>query len=213
MESRDALPFTGGGMASRSLAVLPLQNLSGDAQQEWFADGVTEELTSALSQVSALRVVSGISARHYKGSDKTATQIARERGDVQLLLGGSVRRDDDRLRVSVFLDEVGSDRRIWTRSYERGLGQGPGPVQRRGAERRVADRSCTDPRRGDAPRDGARREAGRLPGVPAGACVPGPNSWMAGASRQNLISCRRSHSTRISPNPTRRSRSAMAATG
>ena len=74
-----------------SLAVLPLENLSGDAQQQYFADGMTEELTTALSQVSALRVVSRTSATRYKGTQKSVPQIAREL-NVDAVVEGSVER-------------------------------------------------------------------------------------------------------------------------
>ena len=187
MESRDTLPFTGGRLSSRSVAVLPLQNLSGDAQQEWFADGVTDELTSALSQVSSLRVVSGISARHYKGTDKTTMQIAHELGDVQLLLGGSVRRDDDRLRVSVYLDEVGSDRRVWTRSYERGLGQGLDLFN--DVARNVASEigAALTPGEGTRLAMAHAVRAGRVRGVPAGSGTPGPTTgWRVHPGRTSF---------------------------
>ncbi len=104
----------------RSLAVLPLLNLSGDAQQQYFADGMTEELTTGLAQISALRVVSRTSAMRYRGSDKTIPEIARELG-VDALVEGSVLRDEKRVRITVQMIDAGSDTHLWAKSYERDL--------------------------------------------------------------------------------------------
>lgn len=73
----------------RSIAVLPLANLSGDPEQEYFADGITEQLTADLGQISALRVISRTSAAHNKGSNKKLTDIAKEL-DVNAVVEGSV---------------------------------------------------------------------------------------------------------------------------
>ncbi len=103
-----------------SLAVLPLQNLSGDAQQQYFADGMTEELTTALSQVSSLRVVSRTSAMRYKGTQKSVPQIAQEL-NVDAVVEGSVEREGDRVRITAQLIQGPSDTHLWAKGYERDL--------------------------------------------------------------------------------------------
>ncbi len=103
-----------------SLAVLPLTNLSGDASQDYFSDGLTDELTTRLAKISALRVISQTSVMQYKGVTKTAPEIAREL-NVDALLVGSVLRSGDKVRISAQLIEAGSDKNVWTESYERDL--------------------------------------------------------------------------------------------
>ena len=103
-----------------SLAVLPLENLSGDAQQQYFADGMTEELTTALSQVSSLRVVSRTSAMRYKGTQKSVPEIAREL-NVDAVVEGSVEREGDRVRITAQLIQGPSDTHLWAKGYERDL--------------------------------------------------------------------------------------------
>jgi eukaryotic-like serine/threonine-protein kinase len=103
-----------------SLAVLPLENLSGDAQQQYFADGMTEELTTALSQVGSLRVVSRTSAMRYKETRKSVPQIAREL-NVDAVVEGSVEREGDRVRITAQLIQGPSDTHLWAKSYERDL--------------------------------------------------------------------------------------------
>jgi len=101
-----------------SLAVLPLQNLSGDPTQEYFADGMTEELITELSQVSALRVASHQSVLRYKKSDKPLPEIAREL-NVDALVEGSVQRAGDRVRITAQLIYAPQDKNIFAKSYER----------------------------------------------------------------------------------------------
>jgi len=103
-----------------SIAVLPLANLSGDPEQEYFADGMTEQLTSDLGQISALRVISRTSAMHYKGTKKTLPEIAREL-DVDGVVEGSVERAGDQVRITAQLIEAPTDRHLWAKSYERDL--------------------------------------------------------------------------------------------
>ncbi len=103
-----------------SLAVLPLTNLSGDASQDYFTDGLTDELTTRLAKISALRVISRTSVMHYKGSTKTTPEIAREL-NVDALLVGSVLRSGDKVRISAQLIQAGIDKNVWTESYERDL--------------------------------------------------------------------------------------------
>jgi serine/threonine protein kinase/TolB-like protein/Flp pilus assembly protein TadD len=103
-----------------SVAVLPLANLSGDREQEYFADGMTEALISEVGQISALRVISRQSVMRYKGSDKPLTQIAGEL-NVDALIEGSVLRSGDRIRITAQLIGAVPERHLWARSYERDL--------------------------------------------------------------------------------------------
>jgi len=103
-----------------SLAVLPLTNLSGDSSQDYFADGLTDELTTRLANISALRVISRTSVMHYKGSTKTSPEIAHEL-NVDALLVGSVVRSGDKVRINAQLIEARGDKNLWAESYERDL--------------------------------------------------------------------------------------------
>jgi TolB-like protein/DNA-binding winged helix-turn-helix (wHTH) protein/Flp pilus assembly protein TadD len=105
----------------RSLAVLPLENLSGDPGQEYFTDGMTDELITDLGQISALRVISRTSAMTYKGSRKPLAQIGSEL-NVQAIVEGSVLRSGERVRITAQLIRVADDRHIWSHSYEGDLG-------------------------------------------------------------------------------------------
>jgi len=104
----------------QSLAVLPLENLSGDASQEYLADGITDELTTHLAQIRALRVISRTSAMRYKGAKKSLPEIAREL-KVDAVVEGAVARFGERVRVSAQLIHARSDRHLWAESYERDL--------------------------------------------------------------------------------------------
>lgn len=99
------------------LAVLPFQNVSGEAAQEYFVDGLTDALIAELAQVSALRVISRTSVMPYKSSRKTLPEIAREL-NVDAVVEGAVARAGDRVRVTAQLIEAQSDRHLWARSYE-----------------------------------------------------------------------------------------------
>jgi TolB-like protein len=103
-----------------SVAILPLQNLSGDPQQEYFADGMTDELITDLGQISALRVISRTSAMTYKGSKKLLPEIARELG-VDAVVEGSVLREGDQVRITAQLIDARTDQHIWAQSYVRDL--------------------------------------------------------------------------------------------
>jgi len=107
-----------------SLAVLPLANLSGDASQDYFADGMTDELTTRLSNISALRVISRTSVLHYKNTQKTIPEIAREL-NVDAVLEGSVLRSGDKVRISAQLIQTRTDRHLWAESYERDVREYP----------------------------------------------------------------------------------------
>ena len=104
-----------------SIAILPLENLSGDPQQEYFADGMTDELITDLGQVSALRVISRTSVMTYKGSKKLLPEIARELG-VDAVVEGSVLRGGDQVRITAQLIDARTDEHIWSQSYVRDLG-------------------------------------------------------------------------------------------
>jgi TolB-like protein/DNA-binding winged helix-turn-helix (wHTH) protein/Flp pilus assembly protein TadD len=101
----------------RSLAVLPLDSLSGDASQNYFADGMTDELITDLAQISALRVISRTSVMVYKGARKPLPQIAREL-NVDAVVEGTVLRSGDRVRITAQLIEASTDRHLWSQSYE-----------------------------------------------------------------------------------------------
>ncbi len=104
----------------RSVAVLPLENLSGVAEQEYFADGLTESLIIALAKLGGLRVISRTSVWQYKGTRKSLPQIARELG-VDAIVEGSVLRDSDRVRITAELIDGRTDEHLWTESYDRDL--------------------------------------------------------------------------------------------
>lgn len=103
-----------------SIVVLPFANLSGDHSQEYFADAMTDELTSDLAKIAALRVISRTSAMHYKGTSPTAPQIAREL-KVDGMIEGSVLRTGNRVRITVQLIDARTDVHRWSESYERDL--------------------------------------------------------------------------------------------
>jgi TolB-like protein/DNA-binding winged helix-turn-helix (wHTH) protein/Tfp pilus assembly protein PilF len=104
-----------------SIAVLPLENLSGDTGQDYFADGMTDELITNLGQIGSLRVISRTSSMKYKASHKALPQIAREL-DVDAVVEGTVFRAGDRVRITAQLIQARSDRHLWAGSYERDLG-------------------------------------------------------------------------------------------
>ncbi|HKW67975.1 MAG TPA: protein kinase [Terriglobales bacterium] len=104
----------------RSLAVLPLANLSGDASQDYFADGMTESLITNVSKIRALKVISRTSVMQYKGVNKPLPQIARELG-VEGILEGSVQRSGSRVMVTAQLINAATDTNLWAETYERDL--------------------------------------------------------------------------------------------
>jgi TolB-like protein/DNA-binding winged helix-turn-helix (wHTH) protein/tetratricopeptide (TPR) repeat protein len=101
-----------------SIAVLPLENLSGDPEQEYFADGMTEELITTLGKIGALRVISRQSVMHFKGSKKTLPEIAREL-NVEAIVEGTVQRSGQHVRITANLLHAPTDRHLWAESYER----------------------------------------------------------------------------------------------
>ena len=104
--------------AARTLAVLPLRNLSGDPDEDYFSDGMTDALTTGLAKTGGLRVTSMTSAMAFKNVDRPVGDIARELG-VSHVVEGSVLRVNDRVRITAQLIEAGSDRHVWAESYER----------------------------------------------------------------------------------------------
>jgi TolB-like protein/DNA-binding winged helix-turn-helix (wHTH) protein/Flp pilus assembly protein TadD len=104
----------------RSLVILPLANLTGDSSQDYFVDAMTDSLTTDLAQIHQLRVISGTSAMHYKGTKKTLPEIARELR-VDGVVEGTVFRSDDHVRITAQLVDAPADRHLWARSYERDL--------------------------------------------------------------------------------------------
>jgi serine/threonine protein kinase/Flp pilus assembly protein TadD len=103
---------------TKSIAVLPLENIGGDPQNEYFSDGMSDEIMSALSKVPGLRVASRTSAFAFKGKRLDAREIGR-RLNVGTLLEGSVRREGDQLRVNVQLTNVADNLELWSDKYER----------------------------------------------------------------------------------------------
>jgi eukaryotic-like serine/threonine-protein kinase len=104
----------------RSLAVLPLENLSNDPEQEFFADGMTDELITTIAKIGQLRVISRTSVMQYKGTRKPVSQIAREL-NVDGIVEGTVLRSGNRVRISAQLIDAKSERHLWAETYERDL--------------------------------------------------------------------------------------------
>jgi TolB-like protein/Flp pilus assembly protein TadD len=110
-----SLPIPG---AIQSLAVLPLDNLSGDASQDYFADGMTDALITELSQIRKLRVISRTSVMQYKRTQKPLSEISRDL-NVDAVVEGSVLRANGRVRISAKLIQTSVERSVWADSYER----------------------------------------------------------------------------------------------
>jgi TolB-like protein/DNA-binding winged helix-turn-helix (wHTH) protein/Tfp pilus assembly protein PilF len=114
-------PRPGTGQQSiQSLAVLPLENLSSDPDQEYFAEGMTDALTTDLAKISTLKVISRTSSMQFKGTKKPLQQIAKEL-NVDALVEGTVERSGSRVRITAQLIDVRNDRNLWAESYERDL--------------------------------------------------------------------------------------------
>lgn len=104
----------------RSIAVLPLANYSGDPKEDFFADGMTDNLIAELGQVSSLRVISRTSTMTYKGTKKTVREIAKELS-VDAIVEGSVERQGNHVRITAQLIDARSDRHLWAESYDRNM--------------------------------------------------------------------------------------------
>jgi adenylate cyclase len=112
-----AAPFAAGEIA---IAVLPFINMSGDASQDFFSDGMTEEITSALAKVPNLQVIARTSAFQFKGKNQDVRAVGQTLG-VSHLIEGSVRRADERVRITAQLVCAGDGRHLWSESYDRRL--------------------------------------------------------------------------------------------
>lgn len=120
----------------RSIAILPLINLSGDANQDYFADGMTEELIAELGRVEDLRVISRTSVMTYKGTKKKLPEIAKELR-VDGIVEGSIIREGNRVRITAQLIDSRTDEHVWAHSYERDV---PGVLElQSGVARAIAD--------------------------------------------------------------------------
>lgn len=114
-------PAAAGRRQVRSLAVLPLENVSSDPKQEYFADGMTEELITQLSKLGAVKVISHTSVMQYRGSKKSMRQIADEL-HVDAVVEGAVQLDGNRVRISAELINGATDQHIFAENYDRQLG-------------------------------------------------------------------------------------------
>ncbi len=114
------IPATGSNGQVKTIAVLPFANMSGDPEQEFFSDGISEELLNVLAKVKGLRVTSRTSAFAFKGKDISIPEIAEKLG-VEHVLEGSVRMAGDRVRITTQLIDVETDSHLWTASYDREL--------------------------------------------------------------------------------------------
>jgi TolB-like protein/Tfp pilus assembly protein PilF len=111
----------GKAILSSSLVVLPLENLSGDKEQDYFADGMTDDLIANLAKIRSLRVISRSTAMAYKGTHKPLPQIANEL-NVDAVVEGTVMRVGNRVRITAELVQVSTDRHLWADTYEGQIG-------------------------------------------------------------------------------------------
>jgi serine/threonine protein kinase/tetratricopeptide (TPR) repeat protein len=107
-------------VAAKSVAVLPFENMSTDPENEYFSDGITDDIIAQLSKISALKVISRTSSMQYKKTTKKITAIAQELG-VGAILEGSVRKAGQRVRIVVHLVEPGSEKHLWGDTFDRQL--------------------------------------------------------------------------------------------
>jgi TolB-like protein/Tfp pilus assembly protein PilF len=105
--------------AIRSIAVLPLDNYSGDPSQDYFAEGMTDELTSSLARISQLRVISRGSAMQFQGAKRPPTPQIAKTLDVDAIVEGSVQRSGDRVKINAQLVDARADRHLWARTFEK----------------------------------------------------------------------------------------------
>ncbi|HMI30210.1 MAG TPA: protein kinase [Candidatus Limnocylindrales bacterium] len=119
--SREETERVGEKLRIESIAVLPLENLSRDPEQDYFADGMTEALIAGLAKIRALRVISRTSVMRYKGERVALSEIARAL-DVNAIVEGSVLRSGNRVRITALLVDTATDRHLWAETYERDVG-------------------------------------------------------------------------------------------
>ena len=110
---------TAAGTPIRSIAVLPLANHSGDSTQEYFAEGMTDELTTAIATISAIRVTSRGSAMQFQGKSRPSTPEIAKALNVDAIVEGSVARSGDKVRITAALIDARADRNVWSASFER----------------------------------------------------------------------------------------------
>ncbi len=116
----DPISPTGSTGQVKTIAVLPFADMSGDPEQEFFSDGISEELLNVLAKVKGLQVTSRTSAFAFKGTNTSIPEIAEKLG-VEHVLEGSVRMAGDRVRITTQLIEVSTDSHLWSESYDRNL--------------------------------------------------------------------------------------------
>jgi adenylate cyclase len=116
--TRELHSATRNGDGRRTIAVLPFVNMSGDTENEYFSDGIAEEILNLLTQLPQLKVASRTSSFAYKGKDVNIPSVARDLG-VTTLLEGSVRKAGDRVRITAQLIDTGSDSHLWSETYDR----------------------------------------------------------------------------------------------
>ncbi|MCH8873525.1 protein kinase, partial [candidate division KSB1 bacterium] len=104
----------------KSIAVLPFENLSGKQEEEYFSDGMTEDVLGQIAKIADLKVISRAAIRHYKNTEKSPQEIGAELGVANLLMG-TVRRDGDDLRVGCELVEAATGTQLWSKTYDRKL--------------------------------------------------------------------------------------------
>jgi TolB-like protein len=110
---------TSTGSAIRSVAVLPLDNYSRDDKQEYFVEGMNDELTATLANISQLRVISRGSAMQFKGAQRPAIPVIGRTLNVDAVVEGSVLRSGDKVRITIQLIDAHEDRHLWAKSFER----------------------------------------------------------------------------------------------
>src|SRR6202171_5668002 len=120
VRERTVSPPAYAGARIRALAVLPLENFSGNPEQDYLSDGMTEALISRLSAIHALRVISRTSVMHFKGTRKSLPAIGKEL-DVDAVVEGSVLRSGDKIRITVQLIRANTDEHLWSGTYDREL--------------------------------------------------------------------------------------------
>jgi adenylate cyclase len=153
----------------RSIAVLPLDNYSGDPNQEYFSDGMTDELTTDLATISALRVISRGSVMRYKGAHRPPTPEIAKALNVDAVVEGSVVRVGDKVRITAQLIDAPADRHLMGEELRARLSRCARAAGRTGVGDRERDQRATDTQRADAPDKRPAREspsARRLPERP-----------------------------------------------
>ena len=116
---RPASSAPGAATVIRSIAVLPLDNYSGDPNQDYFAEGMTDELTANLATISQLRVISRGSAMQFKGKNRPPTPDIAEKLNVDAVVEGSVSRSGDKVRITAQLIDARADKHLWANTFER----------------------------------------------------------------------------------------------